>query len=57
MLCFIESNNIYHIYKKFKNKYSNNNFKDFFTYFDKNWKPNGQYKKLKIIPEWNSFNY
>ena len=55
MLCFIDPNYIYHIYKKIQNKYSNNNFKDFFTYFDKIWKPNGQYKKLKIIPEWNYF--
>ena len=56
MLCFIEPKNIYYIYKKIKNKYNNNNFKDFFSYFEKNWKPNCQYKKLKIIPEWNYFN-
>lgn len=52
MLCFISPNNIYYIYKKkMKNKYNNNFLKDFFTYFDENWKSNGQYKKLKIIPE------
>jgi hypothetical protein len=54
MLCFIKPDNICNTYKKIKNKY--NNFKDFFQYFEKNWKHDCKYKKLKIIPEWNYKN-
>ena len=43
MLCFIKPDNIYNTYKKNKNKYNNNNFKDFFQYFEKNWKQDCKY--------------
>ena len=50
MLCFIDPENIYTLYKKILKKYN-----DFFNYFNRNWKPKGNFKKIKYIP-WNYFN-
>lgn len=55
-LCFIEPNNIYIIYKKIENYYSEDIYKDFFKYFSKTWNPKCTYKNLKIYPDRNYYN-
>jgi len=50
MLCFIDPENIYTLYKKILKKYNAPKFNDFFNYFNRNWKPKGNLKKLNISP-------
>lgn len=56
MLCFVDPDNIYNIYKKIKKKYNNILYSDFFECCEKNWEPDCKFRKIKIIPDWNYFN-
>ena len=56
MLCFVDTENIYSLYKKIFKTYNESKHNDFFNYFNRNWKTKGNYKKIKYILEWFYFN-
>ena len=49
MLCFVDPENIYTLYKKILKIYNDPKYNDFFYYFNRNWKSKGLIKKLSIF--------
>ena len=56
MLSFVKPENIKTIYSKIKKKYNNKEYKDFYNYYERNWKPINKNKKINIVPEFNYYN-
>ena len=56
MLCFVNPDNIIKIYKKIEKKFNKKQYKEFFKYYERSWKPKGHFKNIKFIPEFNYYN-
>ena len=56
LLCFINPENIYYLYKNIKQKYYSEKYNQFFKYFQNQWNPKLKYKNINYYPNWNYFN-
>ena len=55
VLCFIKPDNIYPIFKLIKNRFNDDKYSEFFSYFEKTWNPKGRKYNMKYYPNWNYY--